>query len=85
MESEVSQPAKKKRSFDASFKLKVVEFAFKNTNRGAARKFDVDKKQVREWKKQRNSLTELSSKKKRLDGGGRKADNLKWKKNLCLG
>ncbi|XP_011405985.1 PREDICTED: tigger transposable element-derived protein 6-like [Amphimedon queenslandica] len=74
---EVSQPAiKKKYNFDASLKLKVVEVALKNSNRGAARKFDVDEQQVREWKEQRNSLTECSSKKKRLDGGGQKVAQL---------
>ena len=64
---------KKKRSFTASFKLKVVEYAEKNSNRGAARKFSVDDKRVREWRKQKNSLTELPTKKRRLEGGGRKA------------
>ena len=61
---------KKKRSFTASFKLKVVEYAEKNSNRGAARKFSVDDKRVREWRKQKNSLTELPTKKRRLEGGG---------------
>uniref|UniRef100_A0A1X7U6R6 Brinker DNA-binding domain-containing protein n=1 Tax=Amphimedon queenslandica TaxID=400682 RepID=A0A1X7U6R6_AMPQE len=60
---EVIQPAKKKHSFDASFKLKVVEFALKNSNRGAARKFDVDEKQVR-TEKAKNSLTECSTRKR---------------------
>ena len=64
---------KKKRSFTASFKLKVVEYAEKNSNRGAARKFCVDDKRVREWRKQKNSLAELPTKKRRLEGGGRKA------------
>ena len=35
---------KKKRSFDAAFKLRVVEYAEQNTNRGAGRKFGVDEK-----------------------------------------
>ena len=30
---------KKKRSFDAAFKLRVVEYAEQDTNRGAGRKF----------------------------------------------
>ena len=30
---------KKKRSFDAAFKLRVVEYAEEDTNRGAGRKF----------------------------------------------
>ena len=36
----------KKRSFDAAFKLKVVAFAEKSTNRGAAKKFFVDEKKI---------------------------------------
>ena len=31
--------AKKKRNFDAAFKLRVVEYAEQDTNRGAGRKF----------------------------------------------
>ena len=34
----------KKRSFHAAFKLKVVGFAEKSSNRGAGRKFRVDEK-----------------------------------------
>ena len=32
----------KKRSFDAAFNLRVVEYAEQDTNRGAGRKFGVD-------------------------------------------
>ena len=50
----------KKRSFDAAFKLQVVEYAEKkNTNRSAGRKFSVDEKRVREWKKQKHDLDNL--------------------------
>ena len=35
---------KKKRSFDAAFKLRVVEYAEEDTNRGAGRKIGVDEK-----------------------------------------
>ena len=35
---------KKKRSSDAAFKLRVVEYAVQDTNRGAGRKFGVDEK-----------------------------------------
>ena len=38
----------KKRSFDAAFKLRVVEYAEMNTNRGAATKYSVNEKQVRQ-------------------------------------
>ena len=62
----------KKRSFDAAFKLKVVEYAEMNTNRGAATKYSVNEKQVRQWRKKKEDLKDLP-KKKRIDGGGRKA------------
>ena len=35
---------KKKRSFDAAFTLRAVEYAEQDTNRGADRKFGVDEK-----------------------------------------
>ena len=70
VDQEVTQ---KKRSFEASFKLKVIEFAETSTNRGAGRKFSVDEKRVREWKKQKEQLLCIPAKKKRLKGGGRKA------------
>ena len=35
---------KKKRNFDAAFKMRVVEYAEQDTNKGASRKFDVDEK-----------------------------------------
>ena len=63
---------KRKRTFDAAFKLKVVAFAEKNTNRGAASRFSVDEKSVRVWRKDKSKLEELPDKKKRLPGGGRK-------------
>ena len=68
-----SRPNPKKRSFDSAFKLKVLEFAEKNSNRGAGRKFGVDEKRVREWRKQKPQLESLPRKKRRMDGGGRKA------------
>ena len=46
-------PSQKKRGFNSAFKLKVVGFAEKNSNRGAGRQFGVDDKRVREWRKQK--------------------------------
>ena len=61
-----------KRSYDMAFKQKVIAFAEKSSNRGAARKFGVDEKRVREWRKTKESISSNPSKKKRLQGGGRK-------------
>ena len=55
-----------KRSFDMAFKQKVIAFAEKGSNRGAARKFGIDEKQVREWWKTKESISSNPSKKKRL-------------------
>jgi transposase-like protein len=63
---------KKKRSFEAAFKLKVVEHAEKKSNRDAARVFSVDESQVRNWRKHKHQLINLPSKKRRLEGAGRK-------------
>ena len=66
----------RKRSFDAAFKLQVVAFAEKSSNRGAVRQFKVDEKRVREWKLQKRKLIELyalkNKPKRRLPGGGGK-------------
>ena len=62
----------RKRSFDAAFKLKMIEFAEQNTNRSAARKYDVDEKRVYDWKKQKDQLQRLNSRKRSVDGMGHK-------------
>jgi len=49
----------KKRSFEAAFKLEVVQYAEKSSNREAGRKFNVDEKCVRQWKLQKAKLLDL--------------------------
>ena len=77
MEEEVSHRAPK-RSFDIAFKHKVVSYAELNSKAGAARVFNVDRKCVQRWTKQKNALESIdlrNSKQKRLEGAGRKAAN----------
>ena len=62
----------KKRTFKAAFKLKVINYASQYSNRVAARMHGIDEKRVREWKKQKEDLEKLPTK-KQLDGAGRKA------------
>ena len=62
----------RKQSHEARFKLKVVEYAEKESNRAAGRKYGVNEKQVREWRKKKQQLIALPPKKKRLEGGGKK-------------
>uniref|UniRef100_A0A1X7UMU3 HTH CENPB-type domain-containing protein n=1 Tax=Amphimedon queenslandica TaxID=400682 RepID=A0A1X7UMU3_AMPQE len=65
------------RSFDVSFKLRVVEMAEKSNKSKAARIYNVDVRRVREWCQQKSELLEKNkcgqSTSKRLGGGGRKA------------
>ena len=68
-----SLPAKKNKTYDAAYKLKVIEYAAKHTNREAGRKFNVGESSVRDWRKQKNKLAVLPSKSLRLPGGGRRA------------
>ena len=76
--SELPQPSGsanrgKRKSYDTAFKLKVIEYAEKCNNREASRKFGVGESSIRDWRKQRDQLKELPSKRLRLTGGGRKA------------
>ena len=57
----------------------------KNSNRGAAVKFHIDVKRVREWRQKKDKIVAMKSKRKRLDGAGKKLmdeqleeDLLKW-------
>ena len=59
------------RRIEAAFKLKVVEYAELNTNRGAASHFSVNEKQVRLKKDDLN----LMPKKKRM--------RLQHRKDVC--
>ena len=52
----------KTRNFDAAFKLKVVQYAEENTNRGAGKKYGKDEKRVREWRKLKDELQCLPTK-----------------------
>ena len=50
----------KKRSFDAAFKLSVIEDAESTTNRAAARKFKVDEHRIREWRQKKSDPSLLA-------------------------
>ena len=73
-----SHKDEKIKSYSLKFKLEVVEAAKKTSIGAASRKFSIDRKRIREWLKQKNVINEKlqattgGSKKKRLDGGGRK-------------
>ena len=65
----------KNKKYDLKFKLSVVKYAEENSGEAAARRFSVDPKRVRDWRKNKTELQRLSeedSKRARLPGGGRK-------------
>jgi hypothetical protein len=63
-------------TYSLNFKLEVIEFAKSSNNHAAARKYKVDVKQVREWKKQEEQIKANNGKRMRLEGGGRKLIHL---------
>ena len=57
----MSTPGMKRKrcAYDASFKLKVVQYAESNNNCAAAREFGVAESNIRLWRKQRSELEEM--------------------------
>ena len=43
----------RRRSYTAVFTIKVVEIAENNRNRSAEKEFDVNEKQIQDWKKKK--------------------------------
>ena len=79
MEADASQShaGKKIYSYSTEFKLEVVRFAVEcNSNYKAVKKFNVDRKRIREWRANQSKLESASCKRKRLDGAGRKPFDL---------
>ena len=56
----------KKRSFDAAFKLSVIEDVESTTNRAAARKFKVDERRIREWRQKKSDPAPPSTSSRKL-------------------
>ena len=72
-----SHRGEKIKSYSIEFKLTAIDYANLNSNRAASRKYGVDEKRIREWKKKHAELSNARVKKgglfkKRLEGGGRK-------------
>lgn len=61
-------PAETRKSYMASFKIKVIDFAKENGNRAAERLFYVSEKLVRDWRKKENELR--STKKSKMANRG---------------
>ena len=67
----VMNPARK--SYDAQFKLKIIEQAEKTSNRAAERDSGVSECMIRKWRSQKEELKKAGNTSKKLPGGGRKA------------
>ena len=78
--------SKRKASYDLVFNLKAVKCAEEKTKEAAAREFRVDPCRIHEWCQQNEKLVDLKkqgkSKRKRLEGGERKADHEDMKEVL---
>ena len=67
-------------TYSLELKKQAVDYAKCHSNRDAARKYGVDEKRIREWRSKyqeiaTKSLEKGGSKRKKLDGGGRKITN----------
>lgn len=54
----------KRKSYSAAYKLQVVKYAAENGNRPAERKFGVNEKLVRDWRKAKDALKAMKKTKK---------------------
>ena len=61
----------KRHAYEASLKLKAIEYAVAHGNRAAARHFNVNESMVRKWRKQEEALRQV--KKNKLSFRGHKA------------
>lgn len=75
METDASQShaGKKVSSYSTEYKVEAIKFAEENKRiSSAAKKFNVDRKRIREWRSAKAKLQAADNKRKRLEGGGRK-------------
>jgi len=73
----MSHKGKKVSSYSSKYKLEAIAHAENNSNNSASKKFNVDQKRIREWRKSKDDLISINkkyqgAKRKRLDGAGRK-------------
>ena len=59
--SKIETTTTPRKSYNLDFKLKVIEQAKKSTNRETARYFNLDEKQVREWRKNEDKMKDIVS------------------------
>jgi transposase-like protein len=61
-------PPKRRASYTAEFKIKVIKYAEENGNRMAARDHQIDEKNVRRWRQEKNVLEVINPKKRARRG-----------------
>jgi hypothetical protein len=70
-----------RKSYDLTFKLKIIERAELVGNHAAAREASIDRRRIIEWRSKKKDISKMLSedgakennrKRKRLDGGGRR-------------
>ena len=87
----VSHKGEKVRPFSAALKLKVIRNAKVNSNHAASKKYKIDRKSIRNWRRKREKIEKLikdtssGAERKRLDGGGRRLTDEDIKENLLEG
>lgn len=54
-------PKRQKKAYDSNFKLEVVSYAEQHSNAAAERKYGVNEKLVRDWRKNKTELISLDS------------------------
>ena len=73
----MSHKGKKVSGYTLKYKLEAIAYAENNNISSASKKFNVDRKRIREWKDKKEDLLSLKNKdygakRKRLEGTGRK-------------
>ena len=73
METDASHAGKIVGSYLTEYKLEAIKFAEESRSiSSAAKKFNIDRKRIREWKSAKAKLQVADNRRKRLEGGGRK-------------
>ena len=75
METDASQShaGKKVNSYSTKYKLEAIKFAEESKSiSSAAKKFNVDRKRIREWQSAEAKLQAVDKRRKRLERDGRK-------------
>ena len=68
----MSHKGEQRSKYTMEFKREVINYAKENSYNGAARKFKIDRKRVRDWVNQEDKVLKMKGKRFRVEGGRRK-------------